>query len=206
MRMKRPHICLAIAGLCIGASPRCFGQSSACDTCAHKVQAKVSQQSPAPIPDSSAAHKAVPQPAIRRKYLDGIKVTGGQLTVPFKIRRKAEHGTFRLTTDVTLGAFVGLTKRLSEGKENYLTIPLTAGLTFVNINDNNTVLEFTAAAENGGTDVVPGLTWSSGLILQLDQYSLGLIFGKDYASEVGDQWLYHRKWWWSFGLGFSFTK
>ena len=204
MRMKRPHICLAIAGLCIGASPRSFGQSSACDTCAHKTPANVSQQCPAS--DSSALRKAAPHAPGRRKYLEGIKVTGGQLTVPFKIRRKAEHGTFRLTTDVTLGAFVGLTKRLSEGKENYLTIPLTAGLTFVNINDNNTVLEFSAAAENGGTDVVPGLTWSSGLILQLDQYSLGLIFGKDYASEVGDQWLYHRKWWWSFGLGFSFTK
>ena len=136
--------------------------------------------------------------------MEGVRVTGGQLTVPFKIRHKSEHGTFRLTTDVTLGAFIGLTRRLSEKKENYITIPLTAGLTFVNINDSNTSMEFRAEDE-GETDVVPGLTWSSGIILQLDQYNLGLIFGKDYASNIGDQWIYHRKLWWSFGLGFSFT-
>lgn len=132
-------------------------------------------------------------------------MTGGQLTVPFKIRPNADHGTFRLTTDVTLGAFVGLTKRLSENKDHFLTIPMTAGLTFVNLSDNNTSVEF-AALNEGGNDVVPGLTWSSGIILQLDQYNLGLIFGKDFASEVGDQWLYHKQWWWSFGLGFSFTQ
>jgi len=137
--------------------------------------------------------------------LQGLQITGGQLTIPFKIRPKAENGTFRLTTDVTLGAFIGLTKKLSENKEHYLTIPITAGLTFVNINDNNTSMEFAAAAADGGTDVVPGLSWSSGILLQLDQYNLGLIFGKDYASEVGNQWIYHGKLWWSFGLGFSFT-
>lgn len=137
--------------------------------------------------------------------MQGLRFTGGQLTIPFKIRKKAEHGTFRLTTDVTLGAFIGLTKKLSEKKEHYLTIPMTAGLTFININDNNTSMEFKAADEGSSNDVVPGLTWSTGILLQLDQYSLGFIFGKDYASEVGDQWLYHRKLWWSFGLGFSFT-
>ena len=65
-------------------------------------------------------------------------------------------------------------------------------------------MEF-AASDDPETGVVPGLSWSSGILLQVDQYNLGLIFGKDYASEVGDQWLYHRKMWWSFGLGFSFT-
>ncbi|HLP96274.1 MAG TPA: hypothetical protein VK168_19660 [Saprospiraceae bacterium] len=137
--------------------------------------------------------------------MKAVKITGGQLTIPFKIRRKQENQTFRLTTDVTLGAYVGLSKKLSTVKDYHLTIPLTAGVTFVNINNNNTTLEF-AAADDDGTDVVPGLTWSTGLILQLEDYNLGFIVGKDYASEVGDQWLYHRNWWWSFGLGYSFTK
>jgi len=200
--MKRPHLCFAIAGLCIGASPRGFGQAVAKDTSAPKVQPAACQHCKAV--DSTATACIIAQNAPRPKFLQGLRVTGGQLTIPFKIRPKAEHGTFRLTTDVTLGAFVGLTKKLSETKEHYLTIPMTAGLTFININDNNTSMEF-AATDDPETGVVPGLSWSSGILLQLDQYNLGLIFGKDYASEVGDQWLYHRKMWWSFGLGFSFT-
>jgi len=200
--MKRPHLCFAIAGICISVSPRGLGQPVANDTCASNVQRIACQRCKSA--DSTAATGASTPVVTGPKFLQGLRVTGGQLTIPFKIRPKAEHGTFRLTTDVTLGAFVGLTKKLSETKEHYLTIPLTAGLTFININDNNTSMEF-AATDDPETGVVPGLSWSSGILLQLDQYNLGLIFGKDYASEVGDQWLYHRKMWWSFGLGFSFT-
>lgn len=202
--MKQPHICFAIAGLCFGGSFRGIGQPVVCDSTAPLVNPSTCQHckkadSTAVVVTTTSTSKGA------SKFWQGIEVTGGQLTVPFKIRPKAEHGTFRLTTDVTLGAFIGVTKRLSDKKEHYLTIPMTAGLTFININNNNTSLEF-AAADGGETDVVPGLSWSSGLILQFDQYNLGLLFGKDYASEVGDQWLYHRQWWWSFGLGFSFTQ
>lgn len=126
------------------------------------------------------------------------------MTIPFKIRPKAEHSTFRLTTDVTLGAYIGLSKRISEKKEYFMTVPLTAGLTFINISEDNTSLDL--AMESGDSaDVVPGLSWSSGIILQLESYNFGLIFGKDYAGEIGNQWMYHRKWWWSFGIGFSFV-
>lgn len=200
--MKQPHICFAIAGLCFGSSPKGLGQPTSRDSI--PIDQPTPSQ-PAKSRDSTSATCATTEVFRGPKMLRGVEVTGGQLTIPFKIRPKAEHGTFRLTTDVTLGAFIGLTKRLSEKKEHYITIPVTAGLTFININDNNTSLEF-AASDGGETDVVPGLTWSSGIILQFEQYNLGLIFGKDYASEVGDQWLYHRKMWWSFGLGFSFTK
>lgn len=201
--MKRPHLCFAIAGLCFGVSPRGLGQPVVSDTSAPKLQHSTCQRcKDANSPDTACSPT---KPFVGPKMLQGLRITGGQLTIPFKIRPKAENGTFRLTTDVTLGAFIGLTKKLSENKEHYLTIPLTAGLTFVNINDNNTSMEFAAATADGGTDVVPGLSWSSGILLQLDQYNLGLIFGKDYASEVGNQWIYHGKMWWSFGLGFSFT-
>lgn len=201
--MKQPHLCFAIAGLCFGASPRGMGQPMVSDSTAPVLQTKDCQK--CKTSDSTANACKVLEENKFPKPLRGISVTGGQLTIPFKIRPKAEHGTFRLTTDVTLGAFIGLTRKLSEKKEHYLTIPLTAGLTFINLNDNNTAMEF-AAADSGETDVVPGLSWSSGILLQLDQYNLGIIFGKDYASEVGDQWLYHRKMWWSFGLGFSFAQ
>lgn len=81
-----------------------------------------------------------------------------------------------------------------------MTIPLTAGLTFINLNENNTTLDLTLSE----TEVIPGLTWSTGIIVQMDKYNLGLLFGKDYASSVGDQWDYHAKMWWSFGIGFVF--
>lgn len=131
------------------------------------------------------------------------QVTGGQLTLPFKIRRSPEHNTFRLTTDVTLGGYIGYTRRLSSKKDYYLTVPLTAGLTFINLSDSNTTLD---RVESVSEEVVPGLTWSSGVILQMDRYSLGLMFGKDYASSVGNQWEYHGKLWWSFGVGFVFLQ
>ena len=130
------------------------------------------------------------------------RVTGGQLTLPFKIRKIHERETFRLTTDVTMGGYVGYTRKLSVQGDYRLTIPLTAGLTFINLNDNNT----SAARSETDAAVVPGLTWSTGLILQMDRYNIGLLCGKDYASEVGNDWEYHGKWWWSFAIGFVFLQ
>ncbi|MFN0036329.1 MAG: hypothetical protein ACKVUS_14790 [Saprospiraceae bacterium] len=159
-------------------------------------------------PAAKCNHAAPPQDSVedtRSKAFflwRNAQVTGGQLTLPFKIRRSPEHNTFRLTTDVTLGGYVGYTRRLSAKKDFYLTVPLTAGLTFINLTDNNTTLDRVEA----DAEVVPGLTWSSGLILQMDKYNLGLLFGKDYASSVGDQWEYHGKLWWSFGVGFVFLQ
>jgi hypothetical protein len=129
-------------------------------------------------------------------------IHGGQLTLPFKIRPKVEHGAFRLTTDVTVGAFIGLTRQISLKKPLFLTIPFAAGVTFINLNDNNTLSS--SRAEMDDTEIVPGLTWSAGLILQLERHNIGIMFGRDYASEIGDQWIYHRKFWWSFGIGFTF--
>jgi hypothetical protein len=134
--------------------------------------------------------------------LKNARVTGGQITLPFKIRKSQENETFKLTTDVTLGGYIGYTRKIALEKDYYLTVPLTAGLTFINLNNNNTAL----AVEAAESDVVPGITWSTGLVFQLDQYSLGLMFGKDYASDVGNQWAYHGKLWWSFGIGFVFLQ
>jgi len=32
------------------------------------------------------------------------------------------------------------------------------------------------------------------------------MIGKDYASEIGNEWEYHGKLWWSFGIGFVFLQ
>lgn len=157
---------------------------------------------PEPMEEEDEPEKP-PKTTVHKPWIwRNITFSGGQLTLPFKIRPKADTRSFRLTTDVTVGAYVGVTKQLSEKKSFSITIPLAAGLTFVNLNNNNTSLDLAMQ----DAEVVPGLTWSTGLVLQLDKYSLGFMIGKDYASEVGNQWMYHRKIWWSFGIGFSFMK
>ena len=178
-----------VMGIFIGLYSVAHGQSTAADSCASKIP-PVRQ-----VPADSA-----PGGAGKQVFWKNIQVTGGQLTLPFKIRPKADTRTFRLTTDVTVGAYIGCTKKLAAGKDYFLTVPLAAGLTFININDSNTSFDLDLKE----AEVVPGLSWCTGLILQLGSYNFGLMFGKDYASEVGQQWEYHRRLWWSFGIGFTF--
>jgi len=194
--MNSQNIVRTLTGLILSTSLTTWSQEPLCD---QDVPSADSVQ----LETETETEPEKDRPAFRlgkSRFWSDMQLTGGQLTLPFKIRPKAETNSFRLTTDVTVGAFVGLTKRLST-KNNYrLIIPLAAGLTFININNSNTSLDL----ELQEAEVVPGLTWSTGIILELEKYSLGLMFGKDYASEVGDQWNYHRKMWWSFGIGFAF--
>lgn len=132
-----------------------------------------------------------------------ISMTSGLLTAPFKIRGKRDSVNFNITTDITIGPYIGLTTRLSKRKPYYLTLPATLGLSFININDNTTSNEKFEAL---GSTIVPGVSWSVGIIFQLDSFDLGLIYGRDYASGVGRDWIYHDKNWLSFGIGYNFIK
>ena len=152
-------------------------------------------------PDSSTVNTKTATKTAEKGWLrTHASFTGGQITLPFKIREDCDRHTFRLTTDVTLGGYVGCTMHLNEGRCS-VTVPATAGLTFINVGNNTTTVDRSTDAE-----VVPGLTWSTGLVIQLEQYSLGLMIGKDYASEIGNEWEYHGKLWWSFGIGFVFLQ
>ncbi|MCC7506624.1 MAG: hypothetical protein IT259_15070 [Saprospiraceae bacterium] len=157
---------------------------------------------PAAQTDSAAPKTgpaAVP-PVARPGFLQNWEFNGGQLTLPFKIRKKEEKNTFRLTTDVTIGGYIGASKVISE-KHNYrLLVPVSAGLTFINLDNSASALDL----ETPVADVVPGITWCTGLILQLGDCNVGLVVGKDYASEVGDDWQYNGKFWWSFAIGYAF--
>lgn len=163
-------------------------------------------QDSVPGPDTTptvAASIGTKQAMRRTKgFMDDVQVLGGQLTLPFKIRPKVETQSFRLTTDVTVGAYLGLSKPLSTKKKHNLTIPFAAGLTFISLHNANTTL----TRDLDEVEVVPGITWCIGAILQLEQYSIGLMIGKDYASEVGNLWRHHAQTWWSFGIGFVFAQ
>ena len=132
----------------------------------------------------------------RRNY----DLSFGVLTVPFKLRPKIDSTNFNLTTDITLGPYFGLTKRLSSSRRFYMTIPATLGLSFINIDNNNT------SNVNFDSDigVVPGITWSTGLIFQLEDFNIGFVLGQDYASGVGENWRYNGELWYSFAIGYNF--
>lgn len=195
--MNTPNFIRNTIGLVFSAITLLRGQSPHTDSCRHRAVSADTAIAAATVSEAAAI-----RPVSRHWLWDNLEFTGGQLTLPFKIRPKADTRSFRLTTDVTVGGFVGVTKRLSRAKEIFLTLPLAAGLTFINLNDDNTFLDRSVQE----TEVVPGLTWSTGLILQLEKYSLGFMFGKDYASDVGNQWNYHGRMWWSFGIGFTFVR
>jgi hypothetical protein len=136
----------------------------------------------------------------RLPYPVNLRISTGLVTVPFKLRPAQEGQEFSMTTDVTIGPYLGLAKRISRTNPYYITLPATLGLTFVNVNDNTTTRDF----EGGDVDVVPGYTWSSGLIIQLNKFSLGYVLGQDFASDVGDKWIYNGNLWHSFSIGYSF--
>lgn len=137
------------------------------------------------------------------KKLKNYQITAGQLTLPFKLRPKTEDKKFQMTTDVTIGAYGGIRKRISKISPTYLTIPVVLGLSFINVNENTTTNTRTADLKSG---ITPGWTWSSGFVIQTNRLNIGFVFGRDYASGYAEDWIYHDKTWYSFAIGYSFLK
>lgn len=131
------------------------------------------------------------------------QITAGQLTLPFKLRPMQSDIKFQMTTDVTIGAYGGIRKRISKYSPTYLTIPLVLGLSFINVNENTTTNTGAADFKSG---ITPGWTWATGLIVQTNRLSLGFVLGKDYASGYADDWIYNNKIWYSFGIGYAFLQ
>jgi hypothetical protein len=136
--------------------------------------------------------------------LKNIRLVAGQLTVPFKLRPSVNDTTnLSITTDVTIGFYLGLRQRISKREDYFVSPVFTLGLSFININDNTTS---TSAGGEMGAGVYPGITWSSGLIFQLGQVNAGFVLGQDRASGIGDGWIYNGRMWYSFAIGYSFFK
>ncbi|MBP7399319.1 MAG: hypothetical protein KA954_07015 [Chitinophagales bacterium] len=131
------------------------------------------------------------------------QITAGQLTLPFKIRPGEGDIKYQMTTDVTIGAYGGIRKRISKYSPTYLTIPLVLGLSFINVNENTTTNTGAADFKSG---ITPGWTWATGLIVQTNRLSLGFVLGKDYASGYANDWIYNNKIWYSFGIGYAFLQ
>lgn len=137
------------------------------------------------------------------KRLRNYKITAGQLTLPFKLRPKTVDKNFQMTTDVTIGAYGGIRKRISKTSPTYLTIPAVLGLSFINVNENTTTNTGAADFKSG---ITPGWTWATGLIVQTNRLNIGFVFGSDYASGYAYDWIYNGRVWYSFAIGYSFLK
>ena len=142
-------------------------------------------------------------------HWSAIQVVSGQLSAPFKLRPKRTFGAdtlapFRMTTDVTIGIYGGIRWRPSwKESEFFITLPITAGLTFVNVSNNTTSL---SQPDGQVAEIVSGFTWSLGLIFQYRRTNFGFVFGRDYASDYGKKWIYHDQTWYSIAIGYSFLR
>lgn len=134
------------------------------------------------------------------KWRHSTKIASGFMTVPFKLRPAQDSVNFNMTTDITLGAYIGVKKRISRQGNNFIVIPATLGLSYINVGNSETS---NVNTENNSS-VIPGWTWSTGLIFDLNGFNIGFVLGQDYASGVGQDWIYNKKMWYSFSIGYSF--
>lgn len=134
------------------------------------------------------------------KWRHSTKLASGFMTVPFKLRPAQDSVNFNMTTDITLGAYIGVKKRISKQGNNFIVIPATLGLSYINVGNSETS---NVNTENNSS-VVPGWTWSTGLVFDLNGFNIGVVLGQDYASGVGQDWIYNKKMWYSFSIGYSF--
>lgn len=136
------------------------------------------------------------------KWRHSTKLASGFISVPFKLRPKQDSVSFNITTDITLGAYIGMKKRISRQGNNYIVFPFTLGLSYINVGNSQT----SNVDTNNNSSIIPGWTWSTGLVFDLNGVNIGFVMGQDFASGVGEDWLYNKKLWYSFSIGYSFFK
>ena len=112
-------------------------------------------------------------------------MTTGILVIPFKFR---DSKTF--SGDATIGPYVGF-------RNDYITTTLSLGLSQIAI-----------AKEKDKVKNETGLTFSAGFIFKVnDHFDIALIAGQDRVfGEAREQFEHQGDWWFSFGIGYKFTK
>jgi hypothetical protein len=105
---------------------------------------------------------------------------GANISLPFKLRTETNGQNIKITPDLTLGGYLGMKWRISQTNNN-------------------------PTSPNKGDGTVLGITGSTGLVFQLSDFQFGLMLGWDRAAgEIGKDWIYNNKTWYSFSIGYSF--
>lgn len=144
------------------------------------------------------------QGVFKKSYNRNYRPTfGANVSLPFKFRPKTEGENLRITPDITLGGFIGGKFRIHRTERFYLTIPVvTLGLATLPITGETVDA---GANDLTGDGLVLGVTASTGLVFQLDDFQMGFMTGWDHAAgELGRNWIYNSKQWYSFSIGYTF--
>lgn len=128
---------------------------------------------------------------------------GLNVAIPFKFRPKTAGENIRITPDITLGGYIGGKFRLNRFRRYYVTVPVfTLGLATLPINSETVD---PSANDLNADGLVLGVTGSVGMVFHLEDFQLGFMTGWDNAAgELGKNWIYNGKQWFSFSIGFTF--
>lgn len=154
--------------------------------------------------DKDTFDELTTEEAITKKYHWGSSgaVYGLNLTLPIKIRPAIAGFNTTLSQNIEIGGLLGWRWRLSQTLDYHVDFPVVSvGLANLEIEKGR------APAAMDGNAQSMGITTSTGVILELNDFQLGIMVGVDRATgDVGRDWVYNGRVWYAFGLGYSFLK
>lgn len=128
----------------------------------------------------------------------------GTMLAPIKVRPKESKNDidypWELSTDISLGQYLGYRFSLSKNNPYYITIPtITLGTSLLSINSSN-------SSPQADSSKTLGITGSLGIVIDFNGFNIGFLAGKDYApGKAGQDWIYNEKVWYSVGFGINLT-
>lgn len=126
-------------------------------------------------------------------------ITGATISTPFKFRPKIDGKNYIFTPELSLGPYIGANFRMDKKLPISLNTIVSAGVNSININDNVQV------DEDSKDGLALGFYTSIGAVIQINDFQIGALYGFDFVSgEMGKNWLYNEKPWFSFSIGFNF--
>ena len=142
----------------------------------------------------------------KRYYLTPQVTYGASLTLPFKIRPSIDTLNMKITPELAIGGYLGMRGRLNRYKSIYWYAPVvTAGVTTIGINANNTISEQKIEGTEDG--LIFARTFSLGSFVEFNKFQIGIVLGWDKAGgEIGKNWIYNDRLWYSFSIGYNFLR
>jgi len=137
--------------------------------------------------------------------LNGI--TLGTAVLPIKMRPSTTVNNTRyeriFSTDIAIGPFLGYRIKLGKYYKQFTTIGMFAGPSLINL--TTTTQSSTPGQITSNNDNLFGFSYGTGITFHIDDFQVGIISGRDYlGGERAKDWIYDKKNWYSFAIGFNF--
>lgn len=132
---------------------------------------------------------------------------GTAISLPFKLRRQTSKHPRVITTDASLGGYLALRWRVNSKRDFFVNAVASAGLSLLPVGATQQTETGTDTSANTTrtSNTVPGITWSGGMVVELDSFQIGVLSGRDYASgEAGRLWAYNTEQWYALSIGYTF--